>query len=1134
MTGTVLESKLNHPLTNAAVRLENMPFGTNTLNDGTFRLSNIPVGKGYVLDVSAAGYASRRLVSVNVPVGTNNLGNIILTNMSGPYRLVPLVPDINPSVTTVEQGGTAYRYYVVLNASNAPQGGISVSAQVAGGSVMVQTNDISDYWPGRIAGISDPQDGVVRISITNSILSQNGAVQSIQLSISNVVQQTFQAQAVPRQYDQIWKQTVGGGVGGDIYKIVSGEIDTSAESELRHTIVGGINTSESISRSREAKFAVGVGIPGIDVGASLKTSNINVQGGGGLSAGGDGFLAIILNSQFFFDPNTVDANQNLMKLYVDLGNVLTGTPIGNRLYTVIDQIVAPVILVSGTNLNSIECDVQAGAEAQGQVGLAIANNQKTHVIPIAPYVNISGDLEIKAIYGYKAVFGKDANAASIAGWERSGSGSFSSVFSDQLYSLGRGYEQDQLDWILANQSSFEQPLSIAKVDANAGTANSSSSWKQYDPAELNASYAREFTELLVASNDGSLTNYERLIFASAVGTQAGFNLDFGPKISFNLELDRGAEIVNERGAFLSRNQSKYWPTESYPPITTNLFPTQSWSSILGQWGNNATAPIGQAVNQAVTVIQNAGNTIVKAGQATLNIVGGALSSGSKVISSWVSSWFAGHKPAVAYGLKPNGGAASASYLPADGATNYVYGIDGVYQFSSTNPFSGTATLVIPFNSADVVGLNPADLRIYQLPDGSNRWQLVGGIVDTVSNTVTATITNLGTFALAPPLPTGDLQLILSTNALPADGVSTLAVNVTNILLNTGLVATQQWLFTATVVGAQLLNPDCDTNLPGIQVMSTNGAITLLLQAPSGGTVANMALASVAGDAYGSTAINIIDTTPPATPANVALIAGQSRIWVSWRTNSEADLAGYRVYYSAFTAGPPWTGTAAIEGTPSPVQVTGTNCLLRGLSLGTNYYIAVSAVDSSGNESPLSTPVHVTTIQSAPAAPTGVTARFGNDGTNLLMWALSEDDGYNDRDVSQYYIWRAILPGGSYVKIGQVAAGTGLYCTTNLPLPSAQYLDYEVSVVDSSSLTSTSPSATDIMPVGMSIIAPKILNKQFQLTLTNGVLNQTYILWSSTNLVNWTPVVTNLYTNSSVIFYDVKSTNYSRRFYKIGY
>ena len=129
---------------------------------------------------------------------------------------------------------------------------------------------------------------------------------------------------------------------------------------------------------------------------------------------------------------------------------------------------------------------------------------------------------------------------------------------------------------------------------------------------------------------------------------------------------------------------------------------------------------------------------------------------------------------------------------------------------------------------------------------------------------------------------------------------------------------------------------------GVQVMSTNGAVTLLLRAPISGTVGRVNLASVVGDAFGSTAINLLDNAPPPMPAGVSVTAGQSRIWVSWRTNSEPDLAGYRIYYRMGVSGPPWDGTAAVEGTPSPVMVTGTNCLLRGLALGTNYFVAVSA------------------------------------------------------------------------------------------------------------------------------------------------------------------------------------------------
>ena len=97
------------------------------------------------------------------------------------------------------------------------------------------------------------------------------------------------------------------------------------------------------------------------------------------------------------------------------------------------------------------------------------------------------------------------------------------------------------------------------------------------------------------------------------------------------------------------------------------------------------------------------------------------------------------------------------------------------------------------------------------------------------------------------------------------------------------------------------------------------------------------------------------------------------------------------------------------------------------------------MDTTGNESPLSPAVSVTTAQAVPTAPTGVAARFGSDGTSTLMWALSEDDGYNDRDVIRYDVFRAVLPGGSCVKVGEVLAGIGLYSGTNLSLTATQYV-----------------------------------------------------------------------------------------------
>jgi hypothetical protein len=165
------------------------------------------------------------------------------------------------------------------------------------------------------------------------------------------------------------------------------------------------------------------------------------------------------------------------------------------------------------------------------------------------------------------------------------------------------------------------------------------------------------------------------------------------------------------------------------------------------------------------------------------------------------------------------------------------------------------------------------------------------------------------------------------------------------------------------------------------------------------------------------------------PKGVSVAAGQSRIWVSWQTNSEPDVACYRVYYRTGTTGPPWDGTAAVEGKPSPVQVAGTNCLLRGLMLGKTYFVAVGAIDSTGNESPLSAAVSITTTSGPPTPPIAVAWRPEGGGTNILMWALSEDDGYNDRDVDHYEVWRADGSANEGVKVGVVAAGVSSFADT---------------------------------------------------------------------------------------------------------
>jgi hypothetical protein len=1184
VTGRVVANAT--PVANAQVRVEGTVYAANTQGDGTFSIQNVPVGNGYVVDVSAADYNSRRLTGVNVAAGANNLGDITLTTGGGPYRLTSMVPDVNPVISSVEDNGTAYRYYRVLNPAGSSQGGIVVSAQIVGGSAIPQSSDISSYWPGQTAGISDA-DGVVRISIPASAIGAAGTVKTVQLSVSGQVQQTFQAQVLPSQYQQVWKQKLG--YGGSVAVVGA---DISPESTICHTIIGGVTKAESISRMNTVGLQIGPSV-GVDAGLGLKTTTIGLSAGGGVSAGAQVTGAVVARSTFsFVDPTSTNPGQNAMKLYVDLGNIICNTP-GPQLafYNFVQQTLEHSFL--GSSLSSVEGEVKVGGGVQGQVGITIAGGSQINV-NIADSVS----LDSEGIFGYEQTFGSSSESTFISG--TSFSASAAANLTDQVGSAGFafgaspvGVSEETLakNWTKQGQSSPYRSEKIQKVSFDAGQQVTALAWQQYDPQALYTNYQRDFTETWEQANGNPLATYAWSVCAAQqnFGFNARLNLlAFG--VNLQVESDQAAEEVNQRGTIL---QSHYWPTESYPAITSSQLPSQYWLWILQQWGYNATGPIGQAVNQVVTAVGNAGNTVIQTGEAQLNILEGGFSQGTQVFSSWANSLTSGlHLVVPAGGPRPMGGSGgTTAYLPPDGESNYVYGIGGIYHFGSTNSLTGTATLSISYGSADVTGLDPTTFQIYQLPDGTNRWQLVGGTVDTVSNLVTATITNLGTYAVAPPLPTGTLQLQLSTNRLPADGVSQMTMTVTNLLLNTGNSATQSWLFTATASGVTILDADADPNVSGIQIVSTNASLTLHLLAPTGGNYATVSLSSVAGDAAGQISFDLVDTTPPATPGGVSVVPGQSRIWVSWQTNSEPDLGSYRVYYRLGQSGPPWDGTAAIEGSPSPVIIHSTNCLLRGLQADTNYYVAVSALDTTGNESPLSAAVSVTTTQSPPAQPTDVAARFGSDGTNILMWALSEDDGYNDRDVIRYDILRAVFPNGSYGKVGEVAAGIGIYSETNLMVAPTQYVCYAVVAVASNSLTSAQALANRLMPDGVTIdndgdgipdwwmmqyfghpigqasddslaqddpAADGLSNLQkyllgrnpliwdnlhfigcesqsdgrFNLTIF-GQAGSNYTLQASTDLVNWASVLNFTCTNSPTIVVDPGAKYFGWRFYRLA-
>jgi len=107
---------------------------------------------------------------------------------------------------------------------------------------------------------------------------------------------------------------------------------------------------------------------------------------------------------------------------------------------------------------------------------------------------------------------------------------------------------------------------------------------------------------------------------------------------------------------------------------------------------------------------------------------------------------------------------------------------------------------------------------------------------------------------------------------------------------------------------------------------------------------------IASGCYDEVPVYEYDDNPPNPPSNVYLINGDNRVDITWKHNSERDVAGYNVYISSDDYEFELIGS------------TGDNYFIDDyVRNGEFYYYAVTAYDDNGNESDLS-------IEQLPAAP----------------------------------------------------------------------------------------------------------------------------------------------------------------------
>ena len=187
---------------------------------------------------------------------------------------------------------------------------------------------------------------------------------------------------------------------------------------------------------------------------------------------------------------------------------------------------------------------------------------------------------------------------------------------------------------------------------------------------------------------------------------------------------------------------------------------------------------------------------------------------------------------------------------------------------------------------------------------------------------------------------------MSTGKLRGSAIVQGAVNVLN-----GLGVPQQ----SAIVTGQWTLPD-GSHVNRTQYSDRRGVASFSVAAGADGVyslrVVNVTLAGALFDPQGSETEDSItlgggDSTPPAAPTGLFATAGDAQVSLDWADNAETDLAGYHVERATDAAGP-FTRLTGANGVGASAYVDG------GLTNGLTYVYRVLAVDTSGNESAVST------------------------------------------------------------------------------------------------------------------------------------------------------------------------------------
>jgi hypothetical protein len=283
-----------------------------------------------------------------------------------------------------------------------------------------------------------------------------------------------------------------------------------------------------------------------------------------------------------------------------------------------------------------------------------------------------------------------------------------------------------------------------------------------------------YAEYEVKVEDGAETRLE-----TKLGVTFGIDIELGP----GLEVKKTRDLARERGVFLN---GKPYVTETYNADAYVSRPGKSWwdlttNALGGLWllvrdaftwvGRQVTSGVGWVIGTVSRTVEGA----VRGGAQIIAPPGTQLYARS-FGAQGVAIQQTGPITVTAIGWVPEAaaGASALSLRPALAtASGEGFVVGGIYEFQPyTLTLSPGATLVITYTDEAAAGVDESRIGMFRWNPEGNNWQPMAAISDTAHNVFTATITQLGTFALGYDATPPQITILepmdgsIITNTLP--------------------------------------------------------------------------------------------------------------------------------------------------------------------------------------------------------------------------------------------------------------------------------------------------------------------------------------------------------------------------------